>query len=166
MMCQEVGHIPAKGFPVNDVLVQLIEQQPCEIYRGVEAEKLKDNLNNLEILTEKLSFEIENVEYLIEKECSELRRLVLLAKEERIEEINQLSDKLIEKIDIHQKCSIQKFFEMNESKQKAKELINQVNISIKQHKIYLNQLKIEDNKTNSFYIFDMLLYDKKYHYKS
>ena len=49
-------------------------------------------------------------------------------KEERIEEINQLSDKLIEKIDIHQKCSIQKFFEMNESKQKAKELINQVNI--------------------------------------
>ena len=38
---------------------------------------------------------------------------------------------------------------MNESKQKAKELINQVNISIQQNKLYLNKLKIEDNKTNS-----------------
>jgi len=82
--------------------------------------------------TEKLSFEIENAEYRIEKECSELRRHVLIAKEERIEEIYNLSDKLIEKIDIHQKCAIQKNFEMNELKQKARELINQVNILIQQ----------------------------------
>jgi hypothetical protein len=48
IICQEGGHITAKSFSINEALLQLIEKQPKEIYRGVKAEKLKNNLDNLE----------------------------------------------------------------------------------------------------------------------
>ena len=148
MICLEAGYIPAKGFPVNEVLVKLIEKQPHEIYRGAEVEKLKNILNILENSTEKFSFEIENAEYVIKEECSEIRRHVLLAKEERIEEINQLSGKLIQRIDAYQQSIIKKNSEMKESKQHGKKLIEHVKTSIEQNKLYLNQIKMEDKQTN------------------
>jgi chaperonin cofactor prefoldin len=48
---------------------------------------------------------MENGEYLITEKCKELKREVQLAKEEKIEEINQLSESLFLKIDTYEeKC--------------------------------------------------------------
>ena len=87
--CNKEATIPDDGFMLNKTLVKLIAKKPTEIPRGSEAEKLKQNLRDLEILVNKLLFETENGEYLIFEDCRELKRQVQSAKEEKIEEINK-----------------------------------------------------------------------------
>jgi len=92
---------------------------------------------------------MENGEHLITENCKDLRRKVQLAKEEKMEEINQLCDSLFLKIETYEKTCISKYKEMNELiKQKANELIKSVNESIQQQNAYLRQLKIDDNETS------------------
>jgi len=88
-----------------EMISRLIEKQPKEISRGNEAEKLKQNLHDLENLVNKLLFEIENGEYLIAEDCRKLKMQVQLVREEKIEEINKDCDALFLKIDTYEeKC--------------------------------------------------------------
>jgi len=146
--CNKEETIPCNGFLVNNVVVKLLAKQPKEISSGNEAEKLKQNICDLEVLVNKLIFEQENGEHLITEDCQELRRQVQLAKEEKIEEINQQCDLLFIKIDTYEKTCISKYKEMNDAKKKANELIKSVNESIQQQNAYLRQLKIDDNETS------------------
>jgi len=145
--CSEIDTMPKNGFQVNRAVAKLIEKQPKEISRGPEAEKLKQNISDLEVIVKKFIFEIENGEYLITEDCRELRRQVQLAKEEKIEEINKHYDTLILKIDNYEEKCKSKYKEMNYSKQKGKELIKLVNESIQQQNAYLRKLKIDDKVT-------------------
>ena len=105
IVCNEEKTLPKIGFQVDRTAARLIELQPKEILRGPEAEKLRQNLGELEKKVNKLIFEMENGEYLITEKCKELKREVQLAKEEKIEEINQLSESLFLKIDTYEeKC--------------------------------------------------------------
>jgi len=63
-------------------------------------------------LVEKLLFEMENGEYLITEDCRELKREIQQAKEERIQEINQLCDLLFLKIDTYEERCKCKYKEM------------------------------------------------------
>jgi len=89
LSCKQEETMHKKGFIVNKPLMEFITKKPKNIYRGSEAENLKQNIAVLEEIVRKLSFEIENSEYLIRKECTELIRQVQLAKEKLIDEINQ-----------------------------------------------------------------------------
>ena len=125
-VCSKDSLMPINGFLVNNVVVKLITKQLKEISRGQEAEKLKQNLRDLEDLINKLVFEMENGEYFIKEDCRELRRQVQLAKEEKIEEINQQCDALFLKIDNYEEKCKQKYKEISEAKKKANELIKSV----------------------------------------
>jgi hypothetical protein len=144
--CSELDTMPKNGFNVNHAVAKLIEKQPKEIPRGLEAENLKQNLGELHDLVKKLLFEMENGEYLITEDCRELRRQVQLAKEEKIEEINKYCDALIVKIDTYEEECKSKYKQMNEQKEKANDLINLVNKSINQQNAYLRQLAIDDKE--------------------
>jgi len=91
---------------------------------------------------------MENGEYLITEDCNELRRKVQMAKEEKIEELNQQCDLLFLKITAYEEKCIRNYKEMNDSKKKTNELIKSVNESIQQQNAYLRQLKIDDNETS------------------
>jgi hypothetical protein len=148
IVCNKDETIPKNGFQVDRTAARLIAKKPKEISRGQEAEKLKQNICDLDKLVKKLIFEMDNGEYLITEDCQELRRQVQLAKEEKIEEINQQCDLLFIKIDTYEKTCISKYKEMNDAKKKANELIKSVNESIQQQNAYLRQLKIDDNETS------------------
>jgi len=139
--------MPDDGFIVNQLAAKLLAKQPKEISRGPEAEKLKHNLIDLEIIVNKLMFEIENGEDLITEDCKELKRQVQLIKEEKIQDINKYCDALFLKIDNYEERCKSKYREINESKQKANELIKLVNESIKQQNAYLRKLKIDEKET-------------------
>ena len=141
--CKKEATIPDDGYMVNNVVAKLIAKKPTEIPRGPEAEKLKQNLRDLEILVNKLLFETENGEYLITEDCRELRRQVQLAKEQKIEEINKHCDALLLKIDTYEQKCLRKYKEINESKKKATELIESANDTIQKQNAYLRQLKID-----------------------
>jgi len=146
--CKKEEKMPNKGFGVNNIVSKLITRRPKEISRGQEAEKLKQNLCELEKFVNKLIFEMENGEHLITENCNELRRKVQLAKEEKIEEINKLCDSLFLKIETYEEKCKCNYKEMNELiKQKANELIKSVNESIQQQNAYLRQLAIDDKNT-------------------
>ena len=147
IICNDDEIIPKNGFKVNNVVVKLIGKKPKEISRGHEAEKLKQSLRDLEKLVNKLIFEVENGEYLILDNFRELRRQVQLAKEEKIQEINQHCDVILQKIENYEEECINKYKELNESKHQANQLIKLVNDAIQQQNTYLMQLKIDDKET-------------------
>ncbi len=101
----------------------------------------------MEKLANKLIYEVDNGEYLILDNFRELRRQVQLAKEEKIQEINQQSDLILQKIETYEEDCINKYKEIGESKHQANQLIKLVNDSIEQQNAYLMQLKIDDKET-------------------
>ena len=150
MVCSKEETMPLNGFQINRALVKLIAKKPKEISRGQEAEKLKENLRDLEAQVNKLIFEVENGEYLITVDCLELRTQIKLAKEEKIKEINQHSDALLQKVDTFEEKCIRKYKEMNVSTQQINELIDLVKDAIHQQNTYLMQLIIDDKDTMAY----------------
>jgi len=145
--CNKDETKPYNGFQVNQLAVNFLRKRPKEISRGLEADKLKKNLIDLDVLVSRLIFEMDNGEHLIAEDCKELKRQVQLVKEEKIEEINKHCDALFLKIDTYEEKCKNKYKEMNESKKKANELIKTVDESIQQQNAYLRQLKIDEKET-------------------
>jgi hypothetical protein len=75
---------------------------------------------------------MENGDFIITEDCKELKRQVQLAKEQKIEEINQQCDALFLKIDVYEGKCKNKYKNKNQSKQQADELIKLVKQSIQQ----------------------------------
>ena len=146
LSCKKEEVMPKGGFMVNTPLVEFISKKPKSVYRGAEAEKLKQNTNVLEETVGKLSFEMDNGDYIINEECFELMRQVQTVKEKRMEEINQVCNDLFKKIEVYKRNCIQKYNEMKQSMHEARELIKEVNDAIKTNKAFLNQLKSDDNE--------------------
>jgi type I site-specific restriction endonuclease len=145
--CNKQEPMPNKGFAINNQIAKLITRKPKEIPKGPEAEKLKQNLGDLDDLVNKLISEMENGENSITEDCKEQRRHIQLVKEKKIEEINKHCDALLLQIDVYEEKCKSKCKEMNQAKQKANELIKSVNESIKQLDAYLRQLKIDEKET-------------------
>ena len=91
--------MPKNGFQINKLAYKLITKQPEEVSSGKEADKLKQNLRDLENLVEKLISEMDN------------------------------------------------YYMINQSKQRANELIGIVNDSIQQTNAYLRQLTLNHKET-------------------
>jgi hypothetical protein len=123
--CNQDEKIPSNGFIVNRAVVRLIAKQPKEISRGQEAEKLKENIREVENLNNKLVFEMGNGEYLITEDCKELRRQVQLAKEIKMQQLEKLSDSMLDEIDDFEKVKLNEHFKKNKDE-------------------FLNRLKEED----------------------
>ena len=85
ILCQKESSMPDGGFLVNELAEQLISKQTKELYRGAEAESLKQSPNELDSSKAKLTFELENGETIIDEECRDLKTAVQSAKEKRIE---------------------------------------------------------------------------------
>lgn len=147
ILCNEENYIPSKGFPVNELAAKLVSEQPKEVYRGEESEKLKSNLVNLEILTSKLSFEIENGEDMIKEHCIELRRLVQLAAEQRVNEINNYGELLVQQINDYEKDCTKQLAISDETKKQSSNVIFQVNLFLSEQRLYLNRFTINDKET-------------------
>ena len=146
IVCKKEQPMSIDGFIVNQLAVKLIERKPKEISRGPEANKLKQNICDLENLVSKLKFEMDNGDYVITEDCRELRRQVQLAKEQKIQEFEKRCDALFLKIDDYEEKCKSKYKEMNASKQKANELIKSVNDSIQKQNVYLRQLTVDDQE--------------------
>lgn len=47
-LCPETHEIPKNDFPVCQLILELLEENPCEVYRGKSAEILKTELNQIQ----------------------------------------------------------------------------------------------------------------------
>lgn len=150
-ICLEDHYISNNGFKLNKTKFDLIKSEPIEISRGYEYERLQENLKKVETIANLLWFESENGIDIIKEHCNELIRFIQLSTEEKIEQINKLSDELILFIkDYEGKCT-QSFLTRNESiKKSINKLINDSNIFLKEKQAYLQQFKINDEEIKVF----------------
>lgn len=145
-MCQDENFISDQGFWVNEAVAALIKDQPKEIYRGEEAEKLKKMITALDDSVNSLLFEMNNSDFIIREQFSELRRQVVLTKDEKIHEIEKHTNGMIERINAYEQDCIQKYSKIKQSRQQADKLVNKINSLVRQQKNYLDQLKIDDRE--------------------
>ena len=127
IICEKYSHIPVNGFTVNELALKLISKQPKEYFRCEEAEILEENLNDLHSLVQKLSSHATNSVQLIKEKCNKLRTKLRLARHLRIEEINQLFDTLVEKVDKYEANWIRQYQNINDPHKHTNDLITEVN---------------------------------------
>ncbi len=148
LACKKVNvTIPDTGFPVNKLAVLLKEGQPKEVYRSEHCEKLKSCLVGLQKACELLTFEMQNYDSTILEQCNETRRRVQLAYDEKIQEMNDFHESLIQKISEYERKCLENSVKINiQNTRRSKDLIEQVNDFIEKQKAYISQVKIEDNQ--------------------
>lgn len=146
-MCNKPHETPLNGFPLNQIILSLINEQPKEIYRGKEADRLKRNLKYINEKFSKLSTDVTNKEDKIKEHCLELRRKVQLKTEELINEITNLNEELIVEINTHEKEWLKK---QRAKKPYNKDLYDELRSQIvkfnDEQSKYLQQTQIDDDE--------------------
>lgn len=106
-LCSKEHSISKEGFPVNEMLITLLRMKPYSIYRGKEYEIIKKNLNDLKKVIGEIKFNSEHGKDTIKEHCLEQKRLIQLATEERIQELNKLNEGFIEEVNRYEKECIE-----------------------------------------------------------
>lgn len=145
-ICLEEHPIPEKGFAINKSLLELIETEPNEIYRGRDYEILKSNLKNIKSLVDDISFNYMNGIDRIKEHCSEQRRLIQLATEHKIQEVYNLSDFFLQQIDEYELEHCENFTNEINLTNSTKEIINEANKFINEKRDNLKKFKINDEE--------------------
>ena len=150
-ICLLDHYIPDNGFPINKKIYELITAEPMEISRGREYEKLQENLNQVLSMAQVLGSDYENGTYLITEYCNEQIRLIQLSTENKIEQINKLSDELIAFVREFERNFIKYYLDKNKLlKEDINKTINEANTFINEKQAYLQQLITDDDEIKVF----------------
>ena len=153
-MCLEEHLLPAKGFPLNKSLLTLIEQKPKEVYRGRVVEEFKQNLEAIYNKNELLKSDLNNGEDTIKQHCMNLRCEVHASADTAILRINELTDSMIDEINIYEKECISSFQTgRGDTKlveqQSFEKTIDQIDQFHKEWSAYLNNLKLDEEAVST-----------------
>ena len=150
-ICMKDHCIPEEGFAINKKIYELLTAEPMEISRGKEYEKLQESLNKLQSIIQLLCSGCENGNDLITEYCNEQIRLIQLSTENKIEQINKLSDELIAFVREYEKNCIKSYSNKNKSvKEYLNQTINEANTFLNEKQAYLQQLKTDDDEIKVF----------------
>lgn len=145
-ICTSDHYIPEQGFTINELAFNLMLLQPKEIYRSEQCETLKSNLRLLNDLVDELNFDINNGIDKIKYHCNELRRLVQLATEERIQQIQNFNETFLKQINSYEKERIDDYSTNDRFKQELIDVINETNVFLDEKKNYLSQCQISEEE--------------------
>jgi len=144
LVCKDKHEMPKNGLPLNAALKDLLSYKPTKVSRGKLYDSLQRSLDDIRNKHNFMKFGIENSNDLIKEHFMDLRSDVQLTAEEVILQVNDISTKLIEKIDEYEKDTIQ--FNNNNSKS-----LDAFNVIVKElesfHTInteYLKQYEVDD----------------------
>ncbi len=150
-ICSKHHVIPEEGFVFNELAYHLVTSKPTQIWRGKKYEKLKINLIKIESLINELKLNFENGADQVKEYCQEQRRLVQLATEKKIQELQTINEKLIKEIDEFETESIDTLLNGNETFQiKSDQIIDEANKFLKEKEEYLKKSNINDDEIKEF----------------
>ncbi len=151
ILCLEEHTIPNNGFAINKKIYALITTEPMEISRGDNSELLQENLNKVLSKCKIIWNDCENGTDIIREYCNEQIRQIQLSTENKIEQINKLSDELIEFVkDYERKCVESYLKKKNPMKEELNKIMSETNIFINEKQAYLHKLKINDEEIKVF----------------
>jgi len=143
-LCMEQHCVPESEFPINEVAYNLMSEQPNEVFRSELVFNLRSNLNQIQNYLSQLSSDLNNGIDKIKDHCIELRREVQLKTEQKILEINQMNESLIQQIDNYEEECILNFTSKKESKRAFDEIIVEINRFLDEKREYLKGFTIND----------------------
>lgn len=147
--CKESGFIPEKGFALNTLAVQLILQQPKEVYRGEKYKELKLNLAELANLIKKSKSELKTNGNSLEQICNTIRQEITKAFDERLTQLNKLHASLLQKVNDYETDHLKSSNEEDSlHKQQDDDLINEGDLFIQEQATYLSRPEINDTEMN------------------
>lgn len=115
-LCHELTNIPLKGFPVNKMVLKLIENKPKDVYRGKYIELLKSKMIQLKHDVNELKASDSTNRIKLKTHCDHIRNEIEVATESCIEHINRLSKELMNKVEIYE-WNCLKYFDGDKIKQ-------------------------------------------------
>ncbi len=146
-ICLKIHQIPEDGFGINELANQLIKAKAKEIWRGEQYEQLKINLKKLKSIKIDLSFDLCTGSDKIKEHCNEQRRLVQLAYENKIQELNTIIEKLMAEIDKFEMECKQSYSNLDDSfKDKVNRLINEAKSFLDEKQEYLKQMQLDEDE--------------------
>jgi hypothetical protein len=114
-LCKDYHDFPANfQFPLCKQIKDLLMQQPKEVYRGVLAETLKSNLNDIRLKINELSGDITDSLEKIKIHCQLLRKEVNQTTDYALKYIQEVNKNMINEIDDYE-SELMKPFEINKN---------------------------------------------------
>ena len=172
ILCQKIHQVPSEGFKLNETLnEQLLKQEPEPTE---EIKQFKLLLDSIGIKLKQAEFNLFNGDYLLKEHCRELRRQVQLAKETKVDQLEKLSDEMLNQIDMYEKERLNAY-QLNANKQEFTSKLNELKIilddwnqklndhqqsfskQIDSARNVLSRLAVEEENLKSFIFNDKLL---------
>ncbi len=172
ILCQKIHQVPSEGFKLNETLnEQLLKQEPEPTE---EIKQFKLLLDSIGIKLKQAEFNLFNGDYLLKEHCRELIRQVQLAKETKVDQLEKLSDEMLNQIDMYEKERLNAY-QLNANKQEFTSKLNELKIilddwnqklndhqqsfskQIDSARNVLSRLAVEEENLKSFIFNDKLL---------
>ena len=142
LVCKGKHKMPENGFIISKSLTEILLMELTKVSRGEAYDSLKKMSNEIQKKLNLLKLGISNGTDFVKEHCIDLRSDVQLKTEEIIQQVNDISSKIIEEIDEYE----QELIELNNSKSLdvfndiVKELESFYNLSTE----YLNKNEVDD----------------------
>ena len=101
--------IPQLGFPICKPLFNILLEESNDVYRGESIERLKTNLKDIQTQINSLTFDMNHGIDKIKEHCTNLRIDIQLASEAAIQQINEITETMITKVNTYERDCIDKF---------------------------------------------------------
>jgi len=147
-LCLNDHSIPDNGFPINKKMCALITVEPMEISRGHEYDQLQNNLNKVQSIVKLVWHDFENGTDIISEYCNEQIRLIQLSTENKIEQINKLSEELIAFVKEYERTCIVSHININKPtiKEDIDKIFQEANTFLNEKQAYSQQYQIDDEE--------------------
>jgi hypothetical protein len=144
LVCKQKHEMPKNGLPDNKVVLKMVSIKPIKVFRGEAVDSFEKSLDEILNKNRLIKHIIENSNDLVKEHCFDLRSDVQLKTEEAIQQINDMSTKIIERIDEYE----QNLIKFNKNNSEALKVYNYIpkdlemfhNVKIK----YLKQNQIDE----------------------
>jgi len=103
LVCKQQHEMPKNGLPDNRIALKMLSVKPTKVSRGKAVDYLEKSLDEILKKYRLIKYSIENSADLVKEYFIDLRSDVQLKTEEAIQQINDISSKIIEEIDEHEK---------------------------------------------------------------
>ena len=146
-LCHEFHARPASGFPISQLIVQLLEKKPGEIYRNKTVDSLKSHLNEIKSTVQSLVQLVNQSEHKIKEHCDFVRHDVQLVTDSAYEYIDKFREQFMSEIDAYEKECLLHLAEMVNAQQfSSDEIKREMDTFIDEQARYLQQFSIDDAK--------------------
>jgi hypothetical protein len=126
LVCKQQHEMPKNGLPDNKIALKMLSVKPIKVFRGEAVDLLEKKLEEILKKHKLIKHSIENSTDLVKEHCIDLRSDVQLKTEEAIQQINDLSSKIIEEIDEYE----EELIELNNTNSKSLDKLNKLALEL------------------------------------